>query len=103
MMLEAARAGIPVVVDGFVSSAAAAVALRLQPSMAAYLFFSHVSAETFHTDYLARESIRPVLDLDMRLGEGTGSVLAMQVIAQAMNCYHNMATFGSAGVSGRQE
>ena len=75
--------------------------MRIEPSVRPYLFFSHASAEKYHRIFLEKDGIRPILSLDMRLGEGTGSVLAMQVIAQAMECYHRMATFESAGVSGK--
>ncbi len=95
----AAEKRIPVVVDGFIASAAALTAMRMRPELAGYLFFSHSSAEKFHTDFLSREGLRPVLCLDLRLGEGTGAVLAMQVILQAMACYNGMATFSGAGVS----
>jgi len=98
MIFGAARRRIPVVVDGFVACAAALVAMRIEPGVRPYLFFSHVSAETYHSAFLEKDGIRPILSLDMRLGEGTGSVLAMQIIAQAMECYHKMATFESAGV-----
>jgi len=94
---------IPVVVDGFIASSAACVAIRMNPHVKDYIFFSHVSYETFHAAYLQNEGIRPILSLDMRLGEGTGAVLAMQIIAQAMECYTKMATFGSAGVAGKIE
>ena len=99
MIIGGAGHRIPVVVDGFVASAAALVALRLDPELRSYLFFAHASAERYHDTFLRREGIRPLLSLDMRLGEGTGAVLAMQIIAQALECYHHMATFESAGVS----
>jgi nicotinate-nucleotide--dimethylbenzimidazole phosphoribosyltransferase len=99
MALGGAATGIPVVIDGFISSAGALVALLIDPHVRDYLFFSHISAEPFHREFYGRQSIRPVLDLDMRLGEGTGAVLAMQIIQQAMMCYTKMATFSSAGVS----
>jgi nicotinate-nucleotide--dimethylbenzimidazole phosphoribosyltransferase len=99
MIFGASRRHIPVVVDGFVAGAAALVAMRIEPAVRSYLFFSHASGEKYHGTFLKREGIRPILSLDMRLGEGTGSVLAMQVIAQALECYHRMATFDSAGVS----
>ena len=97
--LGGAARGIPVVIDGFISSAGALAALLINPVVRDYLFFSHISAEPFHREFYAKQSIRPVLDLDMRLGEGTGAVLAMQIIQQSMKCYTNMATFHSAGVS----
>jgi nicotinate-nucleotide--dimethylbenzimidazole phosphoribosyltransferase len=94
---------IPVAVDGFIASSAALTALRMNPAVREYLFFSHKSAESFHADFLTGEGIRPVLDLEMRLGEGTGAVLAMQIISQAMACYRLMATFSGAGVSGEKK
>lgn len=102
LMLGSAEKGIPTVVDGFISSAAALAALRINPAVEDYLIFSHASAEHFHKDFLETMSIRPVMDLQMRLGEGTGSALAMQIMEQGMHCYHQMATFSSAGVSGSE-
>jgi len=99
MILGAASGRIPVVVDGFISGVAALCAIRLKPEVRDYLFFSHVSAEKFHREFYNREGIEPVFDLEMRLGEGTGAVIAMQIIFQALNCYHEMATFSSALVS----
>lgn len=103
MILGGARNRVPAVVDGFVATAAALAAMRMEPAAKDYLFFAHASAEQFHKPFLASQGIDPILSLDMRLGEGTGSVLAMQVIAQAMECYHRMATFESAGVSGKEQ
>ncbi len=102
-MLAAASERVPVAVDGFIASAAALVATQIDSHVKDYLVFSHASAEPFHRDFLAREGVKPLLDLDMRLGEGTGAVLAMQIIGQALNCYHHMATFSAAGVSNTQE
>jgi nicotinate-nucleotide--dimethylbenzimidazole phosphoribosyltransferase len=101
MALGGAATGIPVVIDGFIASAGALTALLIAPHVRGYLFFSHISAEPFHREFYTKHAIRPVLDLDMRLGEGTGAVLAMQIIQQSMMCYANMATFHSAGVSKR--
>jgi nicotinate-nucleotide--dimethylbenzimidazole phosphoribosyltransferase len=98
-MLGAASQRVPVVVDGFICGAAALCALRFNPAISDYLFFAHVSAERFHRSFLKKEGIVPLLDLKMRLGEGTGSVLGMQIIIQALNCYFEMATFASASVS----
>jgi nicotinate-nucleotide--dimethylbenzimidazole phosphoribosyltransferase len=103
MILGGAQSRIPVVIDGFVATAAALVAMKMEPAVKDYLFFAHASAEHFHKPFLASQGIEPILSLDMRLGEGTGSVLAMQIIAQAMECYHCMATFDSAGVSGKEQ
>jgi nicotinate-nucleotide--dimethylbenzimidazole phosphoribosyltransferase len=102
MIFGAACQRVPVVVDGFVASAAALIAMRAQPETRNYLFFAHASGEQYHETFLQNQGLRPLLDLDMRLGEGTGSVLAMQVMAQALECYHKMATFESAGVAGRR-
>lgn len=103
LILGGAESRIPVVIDGFVATAAALVAMKMEPTAKDYLFFAHVSAEHFHKPFLASQGIDPILSLEMRLGEGTGSVLAMQIIAQAMECYHRMATFDSAGVSGKEQ
>jgi nicotinate-nucleotide--dimethylbenzimidazole phosphoribosyltransferase len=103
MILGGAANRIPVVIDGFVATAAALVAMKMMPEVKDYLFFAHASAEQFHKPFLVSQGIEPILSLDMRLGEGTGSVLAMEIIAQAMECYHRMATFDSAGVSGKEQ
>jgi nicotinate-nucleotide--dimethylbenzimidazole phosphoribosyltransferase len=102
LILAAAGRKLPVVVDGFISSVAALVAMRLSRSVADYLFFSHCSAEAGHRTFFDRMAIRPILDLDLRLGEGTGGALAMQVIEAAVKIYNEMATFDSAGVSGKE-
>lgn len=99
LMLGAASRRIPVAVDGFICGVAALIALRIEPLVKEYLFFSHISNEQFHRAFLNREGIVPLLDLGMRLGEGTGAVLAMQIIKQSLCCYHEMATFSSASVS----
>jgi nicotinate-nucleotide--dimethylbenzimidazole phosphoribosyltransferase len=103
VMLGAAAMRVPTVVDGFISSAAALAALRICPEVEDYCIFSHASAEHYHRAFLKKLSAEPVMDLRMRLGEGTGSALAMQIIQQGMNCYHQMATFSSAGVSGTED
>jgi nicotinate-nucleotide--dimethylbenzimidazole phosphoribosyltransferase len=102
LILAAAGRKLPVVVDGFISSAAALVAMRLSRSVKDYLFFSHCSAEAGHRTFFDRMGIRPILDLDLRLGEGTGGALAMHIIEGAVKIYNEMATFDSAGVSGRE-
>jgi nicotinate-nucleotide--dimethylbenzimidazole phosphoribosyltransferase len=102
MMLAAAGHRIPLVIDGFISSAAAAVAYVLAPKVRGYMFAGHRSQEPGHRILLERLALRPILDLDMRLGEGTGAVLAMPVIEAAVRLYDEMATFSSAGVSGAQ-
>ena len=101
LILGAAGRCLPIVVDGFISSAAALVAMRLREPVGDYLFFSHCSAEAGHRIFYERLGIRPILDLDMRLGEGTGAALAMNVIEAGVKVYNEMATFDSAGVSGK--
>src|SRR5579863_3610607 len=99
--LGGAAFNIPVVVDGFIATAAAAVAERIHAGLFDHLFFSHHSAEGGHALALDHFKLRPILDLDLRLGEGTGAALAMNVIDSALDLFHNMATFESAEVSGK--
>lgn len=101
LVLGAAARQIPVVVDGFISSAGALAALRLQPALSDYLFFSHLSNERGHRDVMRKLEVRPILDLDMRLGEGTGAALAMTLIGASVKMLIEMATFSSAKVSGK--
>jgi nicotinate-nucleotide--dimethylbenzimidazole phosphoribosyltransferase len=100
MMLGAARRQMAIVMDGFISTAAAAIACGLAPAARSYLFAGHQSQEPGHRILLAHLQIEPILDLDMRLGEGTGAVLAMPILEAAMRLYQEMATFASAGISG---
>jgi nicotinate-nucleotide--dimethylbenzimidazole phosphoribosyltransferase len=99
MILECARSSVPVVVDGFISSAGALVALQLAGHAADYCFFSHMSAEQGHRIFFDRLGLAPILDLDMRLGEGTGAALAMGIIEAGVKIMNEMATFAEAGVS----
>ena len=103
LMLGAARRKIAIVVDGFISTAAAAIACGLAPGVRPYLFAGHRSQEPGHRVLLAHLDMEPILDLDMRLGEGTGAVLAMPILEAAMRLYQEMATFTSAGISGATE
>lgn len=103
VMLASAAQGVCVVADGFISSAAALVALAMAPAARDYMFASHRSAEPGHGAVLATLGLTPVLDLDMRLGEGTGAALAMGVIDAACRVMSGMATFDEAGVSGTGE
>jgi nicotinate-nucleotide--dimethylbenzimidazole phosphoribosyltransferase len=100
MILGSARRQIAIVMDGFISTAAAAIACGLAPAVRPYLFAGHQSQEPGHRILLAHLDIEPILDLDMRLGEGTGAVLAMPILEAAMRLYDEMATFASAGISG---
>jgi len=107
-ILASASKSILVVIDGFIVSVAALVALRLNENVANYLIFSHVSQENAHqlllTELLAAQTfsnqkIKPLLDLGLRLGEGTGGALALPLIKAAASFYNNMASFESAGVT----
>lgn len=99
MVLEALEQRIPVVIDGFISTAAAALAYAVEPRVKDILFAGHVSEEPGHRVLLEYIGLDPILNLGMRLGEGTGAVLAMMVIEAAVSMFNEMATFSSAGVS----
>jgi len=99
VILAGAAARIPVVVDGFIAGAAALVAVALKAEARHYLLASHCSVEPGHRVILERLGLRPYLDLEMRLGEGTGAALAFTLIQSAVKIYTEMATFKSAGVS----
>jgi nicotinate-nucleotide--dimethylbenzimidazole phosphoribosyltransferase len=99
MVLAGARHHVVVVLDGFISTAAAALAVGMAPNALGYLIAGHRSEEPGHKILLEHLQLTPVLSLGMRLGEGTGAVLAMPVIESAVVLYHQMATFSSAGVS----
>jgi nicotinate-nucleotide--dimethylbenzimidazole phosphoribosyltransferase len=99
LIVGAASRRIPVVVDGFISGAGAMIATRLVPACRDYLFFSHLSRERGHKRMLEFFDARPLLELDMCLGEGTGAAIAIDVITAAVRIYNEMATFESAAVS----
>jgi nicotinate-nucleotide--dimethylbenzimidazole phosphoribosyltransferase len=99
VMLGAASRGSAVVIDGFISGAAALIANGLSPALGDHLFAGHRSAEPGHSIVLDHLGLEPILDLDMRLGEGTGAVLAMTIIETAAACLAEMSTFDEAGVS----
>ena len=102
-MLGAAAARRPVVVDGFISGAAALIAWRIAPAARDYCIAAHQSAEPGHRVGLNAMELTPLLDLGMRLGEGTGAALAMHLIEAAARCLSEMATFAEAGVSDRED
>ena len=102
-MLGAAAGGRPVVVDGFISGAAALIAWVISPGARNYFLASHQSVEPGHRVGLDAMGLRPLLDLDMRLGEGTGAALAMHIVEASARCLAEMATFAEAGVSERGE
>jgi len=99
LVLGAAAAGIPVVIDGFISTAGALIASELHPSVKEYIFAAHKSVEIGHTYMLERMNAEPVLDLKLRLGEGTGAALAMILIEAGAKVLCEMASFAEAGVS----
>ncbi len=105
LIFGAAAARVPVVVDGFISSAAALVATEWHPPVRDYLIAAHNSVEIGHRVMLERMELSPLLNLNLRLGEGTGAALAMGVIEAAVRALNEMATFAQAGVSekGNQE
>ena len=99
-MIGAARAGAVVLVDGFIASAAALAAVGLAPSLRDYLVFAHRSSEPGHRAVLDALDANPLLDFELRLGEGTGALLAWPVLKCAAAMLSDMASFESAGVSG---
>ena len=103
LMLGAAAQRVPVVLDGFITGAAALVATRIQPRLSDYLIASHRSQEPGHAAVLNALSLDPLFDLRMRLGEGTGAAIALQLIDDAVALLHGMATFDEAHVDGRGE
>ena len=103
VILAAASRRIPVVIDGFISGAAALISVELNQMVSNYLFAGHVSVERGHRLILEKIGISPLLDLQLRLGEGTGAVLAMSIIESALSAHREMATFAEAGVSTREE
>lgn len=103
IILSAAAHRIPVVLDGFVCTAGALVAATIAPTVTAYCIAGHCSAERGHRAMLDHLGLQPLLDLNMRLGEGTGAVLAMGLVEAACKILNEMATFTEAGVSERSE
>jgi nicotinate-nucleotide--dimethylbenzimidazole phosphoribosyltransferase len=101
LMLGAAAARIPVVLDGFIAGAAALIAVGLQPRCKDYLIASHQSVERGHQAILEHLGLKPLFDLDLRLGEGTGACLGMSLVFAAIKIFTEMATFDEAGVSER--
>jgi nicotinate-nucleotide--dimethylbenzimidazole phosphoribosyltransferase len=101
--LAAAANRRPVLVDGYPSTAAAMVAAALVPAVRPYLIAAHRSQETGHQAMLDWLGLEPLLDLELRLGEGTGAALALMLVEAACNTMREMATFGEAGVSSRED
>ncbi|MBI4798943.1 MAG: nicotinate-nucleotide--dimethylbenzimidazole phosphoribosyltransferase [Desulfarculus sp.] len=101
--LAAASRRVPVILDGFISTSGALVAARLAPTAAHYFIVGHSSQEQGHRAQCQALGKRPLLDLDLRLGEGTGAALALGLVRAAVAIYNEMATFASAGVTGEPE
>lgn len=101
VILAGASRRIPIVIDGFISGAAALIAYHLEPKVKDYLIAAHCSVEKGHKIILDYMGLKPVLDLELRLGEGTGAVLGMSIIEAGIKILTEMATFQSASVSGR--
>jgi nicotinate-nucleotide--dimethylbenzimidazole phosphoribosyltransferase len=99
--LAARHRAIPVLLDGFVCCAAVAPLARLRPDALAHTLAAHVSAEAGHHALLQELKLRPLLDLDMRLGEASGAALAIPILRAALACHSGMATFAEAGVAGK--
>ena len=99
--IAAAQRGLPCLVDGFICSAAALVACQLNPGVRQWLLFSHRSAESGHRHVLQALAAEPLLDLGLRLGEGSGAAVALPILQQACLLHAGMATFEEAGVSER--
>ena len=97
--LACAKMGVAVLVDGFISTAAALAAERLSPGTAAWFIYAHASAEPGHARILAALKARPLLNLGMRLGEGSGAAVAVPLLRMACDLHNDMATFAEAGVS----
>jgi nicotinate-nucleotide--dimethylbenzimidazole phosphoribosyltransferase len=99
LVLGCAANSIPVVIDGFISTAGAMIASELHPNVRDYIFAAHQSVEIGHRFMLERIGVDPILDLHLRLGEGTGAALAMTLIEAGVKVLNEMATFEQAGVS----
>lgn len=99
LVLGAAKNRIPVVIDGFISTAGALIAYELEHKVKDYMFAAHNSVEKGHKVMLERIGLRPFIDLDLRLGEGTGAAIGISLIEAGIKIYKEMATFGDAGVS----
>lgn len=99
LIIGGAARRMPVMIDGFIATAAFAAAEKLAPAAGGYCFFCHGSAEAGHAAVLERLGKKPLLDLGMRLGEGTGAALGFTLLAAAADMFNSMATFDSAGIA----
>ena len=98
--IESARRGVPVMLDGYISTAAALAAVAIEPEVRSWMLASHQSAEGGHGIALKALGLEPLLDLGLRLGEGTGAALTLPIVRAALTLHRKMATFSEAGVSG---
>lgn len=103
IILAAARNRVPVVIDGFISGAAALIAYQLEPKVKEYMIAAHCSVEKGHRITLNHIGLKPLLDFEMRLGEGTGAALGISIVEAAVKILTQMATFKSASVSEKIE
>jgi nicotinate-nucleotide--dimethylbenzimidazole phosphoribosyltransferase len=101
LIIGASANRVPVVIDGFISTAGALVAYCLEPNVKDYMFASHNSTEIGHKVMLKKIGLKPILDLNLRLGEGTGAAIAMLIIEGGLKIYKEMATFEEAGISNK--
>ena len=98
--IGAAIERVPVIVDGMISTAGALIAYTLEPKCAEYMFAAHKSVEVGQSAMLEKMGLKPIVDLDMRLGEGTGAALGISLVEAGLKIYREMATFADAGVTG---
>ncbi|TGE34607.1 nicotinate-nucleotide--dimethylbenzimidazole phosphoribosyltransferase [Desulfosporosinus sp. Sb-LF] len=98
-ILQAAASHVPIVIDGFISTAGALIASKLAPKSIAYMIPSHGSVEIGHRNALSGLGLDPILNLNMRLGEGTGAAITFYIVESALHILEEMATFADAGVS----
>ncbi|MCE5181824.1 MAG: nicotinate-nucleotide--dimethylbenzimidazole phosphoribosyltransferase [Betaproteobacteria bacterium] len=97
--IACAQAGLPVLVDGFIASTAALVAMKIRPDAAAWWFYGHASAEPGYVRLMEALQARPLVDLGLRLGEGSGAAVALPILRLAAALHGQMATFAEAGVA----
>ena len=102
-VLAARRLRVPVLLDGFVCTAAVAPLAKLRADALAHALAAHVSAEAGHRTLLDELTLKPLLDLDLRLGEASGAALALNILRAALACHTGMATFAQAGVSDKED
>ena len=103
IILGCAANKVPVVIDGFISGAGALIACTIAPHSANYMIASHSSVEKGHKIILDKLSLKPLFDFDMRLGEGTGAALGINIAEASVKILNEMATFSQAGVSEKKE